>query len=155
MTREIDQTVGTDIKKVDEISLDKKFAYTPILEGQVVSLGPTDGTVIPCTDITIPYGVALNEVSGVQIGEYQSGLKGTDSIEVIVALEGRTRVLGGEELTANMWVSVNAAGRVIQATVATEEVIGFTVSACAGDGHQCSIFIHRIPAGTYSAGRQE
>jgi len=146
MTRLINQTVQVDIKKVDEISLDKKFAYTAILEGQVVSLGATDGVVIPCTNLTIPYGVALNAVSAAAIAEYKAETMGTDSIEVTVALEGRTRVLGGEALDANTWVSVDANGRVIEGTPATEELIGFTVTACAGDGHECSIFIHRIPA---------
>ena len=150
MPNEVNQTVKVDIKKVDEISLDKKFAYAAILEGQVVSLGATDGVVIPCTNQTIPYGVALNGVTAAQIAEYVAETKGTDTIEVVVALEGRTRVLGGEALDANMWVSVDANGRVVQATPATEEVIGFTVSACAGDGEQCSIFIHRIPAGDYA-----
>lgn len=146
MTRTIEQTVDVDIKKVDEISLDKKFAQAAILEGQVVSLGTTNGTVIPCTNVTVPYGVALNGVTAIQIGEYESELKGTDTIEVIVALEGRTRVLGGEELDANTWVGVDANGRVENASPLTRELIGFTVSACAGDGHECSIFIHRIPA---------
>jgi hypothetical protein len=148
MARTIEQETKLDIKKVDEISLDKKFAQAAILEGQVVSIGTTSGTVIPCTNATIPYGVACNGVTAIQIGEYQSELKGTDSIEVVVALEGRTRVLGGEPLAINTWVSVDANGRVVEGTPAMQELIGFTVTPCAGDGHQCSIFIHRIPAGT-------
>jgi len=150
MARAIDFTTKVDIKKVDEISIDKKSAFAAILEGQVVSLGATDGVVIPCTNLTMPYGVATNGVNAAQIAEYIAGSKGTDSIEVTVALEGRVPVLGGEALDANMWVSVDANGRVVQATPATQEIIGFTVSACAGDGHQCSIFIHRIPAADYA-----
>lgn len=146
MTRAIEQTAHIDIKKVDEISLDKKFAQAAILEGQVVSLGTTDGTVIPCTNATIPYGVALNAVTAAQIAEYEAETKGTDTIEVVVALEGRTRVLGGEALDANTWVGVDVNGRVEDASPLTRELIGFTVSACAGDGQECSIFIHRIPA---------
>ena len=150
MVRAIDMTEKVDEKKVDEVTLDKKFAYAAILEGQVVSLGATDGVVIPCTNQTIPYGVALNGVTAVAIADYVAETKGTDSIEVIVGMEGYVPVLGGEVLTANMWVSVDANGRVVQATPATQEIIGFTTSACAGDGEQCTIFIHRIPAGDYA-----
>jgi len=150
MTRTIAFTVDIDKKKVDELTLEKKFAYAAILEGQVVSIGATDGVVIPCTNLTIPYGVACNGVTAVQIAEYVAETKGTDSIEVVVAMEGFVPVLGGEALDANMWVSVDAAGRVVQATPATQEVIGFTASACAGINHTCSIFIHRIPAATYA-----
>ena len=154
MTRLINQTVDIDKKKVDELTLEKKFAYEAILEGQVVSLGATDGVVIPCTAQTIPYGVACNAVTAVAIAAYKAedGV-GTDSIEVVVAMEGFAPVLGGEALTAAMWVSVDAAGRVIQATPATEEIIGFLLSDCAGDGETCTIFVHKVPAADYTAGR--
>ena len=150
MTRLINQTVKIDKKKVDELTLEKKFAYAAILEGQVVSLGATDGVVIPCTANTIPYGVACNGVTGAAIAAYAAETKGTDSIEVVVAMEGFAPVLGGEALDAAMWVSVDANGRVVQGTPATEELIGFTASACEGNGHTCSIFIHKIPAGNYA-----
>jgi len=150
MVRTVARTERVDLKKVDEVSFVYKLAYAAILEGQVVSLGATNGVVIPCTAETIPYGVALNGVTAAAIAAYVAETKGADSIEVIVAHEGRTRVLGGEELTANMWVSVDANGRVVQGTPATEELIGWTESACAGDGYQCTIFIHRIPAADYA-----
>lgn len=151
MSRDIDFTTKIDKKKVDELTLEKKFAYAAILEGQVVSLGATDGVVIPCTNATIPYGVACNGVTAVQIAEYQAETKGTDTIEVVVAMEGFVPVLGGEALDAAMWVHVDANGRVVQATPATQEIIGFTASACAGDGETCTIFIHKIPAANYNA----
>lgn len=151
MTRTITFTEKVDEKKVDEVTLDKKFAYSAILEGQVVSLGATDGVVIPCTNQTIPYGVALNGVTTVQVESYKAEQAGTDAIEVVVGMEGYVPVLGGEDLDANMWVMVDANGRVVQATPATREIIGFTTSSCAGDGHQCTIFIHRIPAANYNA----
>jgi len=150
MSRTVERTERVDLKKVDPISFAYKLAYAAILEGQVVSLGATNGVVIPCTAQTIPYGVALNAVTAALIADYVAETKGADSIEVVVALEGRTRVLGGEELDVNMWVSVDAAGRVVQGTPATEELIGWTESACAGDGKECTIFIHRIPAGDYT-----
>lgn len=150
MSRSIEFTTKIDKKKVDELTLEKKFAEEAILEGQVVSLGATDGNVIPCTNLTIPYGVACNGVTAAQIAAYKAETKGTDTIEVVVAMEGFAPVLGGSALTANMWVSVDANGRVIQAVPATEEIIGFTASACAGDGETCTIFIHRIPAGDYT-----
>ena len=150
MTRLVNMTTKVDKKKVDELTLEKKFAYAAILEGQVVSLGATDGVVIPCTNLTIPYGVACNGVTAALIADYVAKTKGTDSIEVVVAMEGFVPVLGGSALDANMWVSVDANGRVIQAIPATEEIIGFTASACAGDGETCTIFIHRIPAADYT-----
>jgi len=150
MTRCIDQTVDIDKKKVDELTIEKKFAFVAILEGQVVSIGATDGVVIPCTNLTIPYGVATNGVTAAQIAAYQAEEKGTDSIEVTVAMEGFVPVLGGSALTAGMWVSVDAAGRVQQAIPATEEIIGFMASACEGINHTCTIFIQKVPAANYS-----
>ena len=151
MTRLVNQTTKIDKKKVDEITIEKKFAFAAILDGQVVSLGATDGVVIPCTNVTIPYGVATDGVTAAMIAAYAAETKGTDTIDVAVAMEGFVPVLGGEALDAAMWVSVNAAGRVIQATPATTEIIGFTTSACAGDGETCTIFIHKIPAANYNA----
>ena len=67
MTRTVAFTERIDKKKVDELTLEKKFAYAAILEGQVVSLGATNGVVIPCTAQTIPYGVACNGVTAALI----------------------------------------------------------------------------------------
>jgi len=150
MSRSVERTEHIDKKKVQELTLEYKLAEEAVLDGQVVSLGTTDGCVIPCTNQTIPYGVALNGVLAATVTAYKAETVGEDKIEVIVAMQGFTRVLGGEALDANMWVSVDANGRVVQGTPATEELIGFTVSACAGDGEQCSIYIHRIPAGDYA-----
>ena len=112
MSRSITRYEGVDKKKVQELTLEYKLAEEAVLDGQVVSLGTTDGCVIPCTDQTIPYGVALNGVTAAMVTAYEAETVGEDKIEVIVAMQGFTRVLGGETLDANMWVSVDANGRV-------------------------------------------
>lgn len=148
MSRTVERDVKLDQKWTDIVV--KRLAFAAILNGQVVSVGATSGVVIPCTNITMPFGVAFNGVTAVQIADYVAETRGEDTIEVIVALEGIAPVLGGEALDAGMWVSVDVNGRVIQATPGTQEVIGFTLSPCAGDGGAVTIFIQKTPAANYA-----
>lgn len=143
MTRPIDLEVKADLKLV-HITV-KRLAETPILDGQVVSIGTYSGTVIPCTDMTVPFGVACNGVTAEAIAEYEAEKRGEDTIEVVVCISGICPVLAGEELDPNEWVQVDSDGRVIPAVGG--EIIGFNLSPTAGDGNETSIFIHRVPYG--------
>ena len=145
MTRTIGYDVKPDLKLV-HITV-KRLAETPIRQGDVVSIGSFTSNVIPCTNATVPFGVACNAVSAEAIAAYEAGYGGEDYIEVIVCLSGVCPVLAGEPLSENTWVGVDSDSRVIDATSVSMEIIGFTLHNPAGDGVQTSIFVHRVPPG--------
>ena len=123
------------------------LAYQAVLDGQVVMIGGTEGTVQPCTANANPVGVACNSVSAADIAGFLADDLGYESIEVIVMVVGVAPVLAGGLIAMNGWVISDAAGRVVAATGdGTDNMIGICYHATTADGDATHILVHRIPA---------
>lgn len=120
-----------------------------IIEGNVVKVGATEGTVTPSGAGEESIGIALNSVTLADIARYQDtdGTHYLDEaiVEVDVMIQGVAPVLAGGEVAMDAWVASDAAARVVTATPYTDAIIGICMDGATGDGEETHILIHRIP----------
>ena len=120
-----------------------------IIEGNIVQIGATEGTVTPGTAGVECIGIALNSVTLADIERYQdadgSHYHDEAIVEVDVMLQGIAPVLAGAEVAMDAWVASDANARVVTATIFTDACIGINMDGATGDGEETHILIHRIP----------
>lgn len=144
-------TVTNTRKKHKKISLleDVYLAQTAVLDGQLLKLGGTEGTVVPATANDRCIGVSCNAVTAAQITQFEADGTDRDAIEVIVMEHGIAPVLAGGQVAAGAYVVSDANGRIVTYTGdGTDEIIGQCLDAATGNGEATHIQIIKIPVTT-------
>lgn len=125
------------------------LAETAVLDGQIVMVGSSEGTIIPCTANANPLGICQKSVTAAQIAGYLADPQtvGADELRCVVCVIGIAPVLAGAEVAMNAWVVSDANGRIVTATLdGADNIIGICYDAASGDGENTHILVHRIPA---------
>lgn len=126
------------------------YAETPVLNGQIVMMGATEGTIVPCTANANPIGICFRTVTQETITSVDTDGSKEGAVDLLncpVCIIGIAPVLAGAELTMNQWVISDADGRAVPATLdGTDNIIGICLDAATGDEINTHIQIHRIPA---------
>lgn len=124
------------------------FAETPIIEGQVVTLGTDDTEVIPSIVASVPLGIALNSVDAASIAAY--GVDGNqEHVACEVAVHGMVPVIAGAAIIMGAYVMSDANGRVVPLTFTTgvlEQMVGKAYNVAAGNGKATHIWINMVPS---------
>jgi hypothetical protein len=132
-------------KSILELSF---LAEDPVLDGQIVKIGATEGTIVPCGANENPIGICQKTVSAAQIAGYLADPQtvGADELRCPVMIIGVAPVLAGDEVDMNEWVVSDANGRIVPATLdGGDNIIGICLDAATGDGVNTHIQVHRIP----------
>ena len=133
-------------KSILELSF---LAEEAVLDGQIVMIGSSEGTIIPCTANANPIGICQKNISAAQIAGYLADPQtvGADELRCVVCIIGVAPVLAGGVVAMNDWVVSDANGRIVTYTGdGTDNIIGICLDAATGDGQNTHIQVHRIPA---------
>lgn len=125
------------------------LAETPVLDGQIVKVGSTEGTIVPCGANENPLGICQKDVDAAKIAGYVADPQtvGADEIRCVVQTVGIAPVLAGGEVAMNAWVISDVNGRIVTYTGdGTDNIIGICYDAASGDGQNTHILVHRIPS---------
>ena len=125
------------------------LAESAVLDGQIVKVGATEGTIVPCGANEEPLGICQKNVTAAMIAGYLADPQtvGADAIRCPVMVIGIAPVLAGAEVAMNAWVVSDANGRIVTYVGdAADRIIGICYDAATGDGQNTHILVHRIPA---------
>ena len=125
------------------------LAEEAVLDGQIVKVGSSEGTIVPCGANENPLGICQRTVNAAKIAGYLADpqTEGATEIRCVVCVMGIAPVLAGGEVAMNAWVVSDVNGRITTATGdGTDNIIGICYDAASGDGENTHILVHRIPA---------
>jgi len=142
-------TIAKERMKYSKKTVQLVFMYPeePVLSGQIVKAGNTEGTIVPCGSNETPIGICQRDITQAQIDLYNEGLFRLSDLICPVMITGLSGVVAGAITDMNEWVRSDANGRIVPATLdGSDEIIGINLDATLGLGNTSHIQIHRVPA---------